>query len=126
MLVVFFVYGLAFFCLGLVVMLVARRPSALALSRHLPWLAFFGLTHALVEWIDMFLLAGVPAGWEAIPDDVTELAVTAVVRAWHARQAGQSDIVGTDEYGKPVVSRYLSWRDRDTLLAYTRESPVAA
>lgn len=64
------------------------------------------------------------AGWDAIPDDVTELAVTAVVRAWHARQAGQSDIIGTDEYGKPVVSRYLSWRDRDTLLFYTRESPV--
>lgn len=64
------------------------------------------------------------AGWAAIPDDVAELAVTAVVRAWHSRQSGQADIVGTDEYGKPIVSRYLSLRDRDTLLAYTRESPI--
>jgi signal transduction histidine kinase len=61
--IVFFVYGLAFFCLGLVVLLESRRASALALSRHLPWLAFFGLTHAVVEWTDMFLLAGLPAGW---------------------------------------------------------------
>lgn len=63
MLLVFFIYGLAFFCLGLVVLLEARRPSALALSRHLPWLAWFGLLHALVEWIDMFLLTGPPDTW---------------------------------------------------------------
>lgn len=62
MLVVYFVYGLSFFCLGLVVLLESRRPSALALSRHLPWLAWFGLLHALVEWSDMLLLAGLPAG----------------------------------------------------------------
>ena len=64
------------------------------------------------------------AGWAAIPDDITELAVTAVVRAWQARQSGQQDIIGTDEYGKPLVSRYLSGRDRETLHDYTRDSPV--
>ncbi|MCC7360706.1 MAG: GAF domain-containing sensor histidine kinase [Anaerolineales bacterium] len=64
MLVIFFLYGLAFFCLGLVVLLEARRPSALALSRHLPSLAWFGLLHALVEWCDMLRLAGLPADAE--------------------------------------------------------------
>jgi signal transduction histidine kinase len=59
----YFIYGLAFFSLGLVVLLEARRASALALSRHLPWLAWFGLLHALVEWIDMFVLSGPPAVW---------------------------------------------------------------
>ncbi len=55
---VYFVYGLAFFSLGLAVALEARRPSALALSRHLTWLAAFGLTHSLVEWADMFIATG--------------------------------------------------------------------
>lgn len=59
------------------------------------------------------------AGWAAIPDDIAEVAVTIAIRAWEARRAGQSDIVGTDEFGRPIVSRYVSGRDRDTLRAYT-------
>lgn len=61
MLVAFFLTGLAYFCLGLVVFIESRRSSALALSRHLPWLAWFGLLQAAVEWGDMFLLAALPA-----------------------------------------------------------------
>ncbi|HET7089542.1 MAG TPA: hypothetical protein VFL17_12915, partial [Anaerolineae bacterium] len=53
---VFFVYGLAFFCLGLAVALESRRTSDLPLGRQLPWLAAFGFAHSLVEWADMFLL----------------------------------------------------------------------
>lgn len=54
-------------------------------------------------------------GWSAIPDEVTDIALTTTVRAWHARQAGQADIIGTDEYGRPLVSRYVAGRDRQTL-----------
>lgn len=57
-------------------------------------------------------------GWPAIPDEITDLALTMVVRAWHARQSGQTDIVGNDETGAPVVSRYISGRDRETLKRY--------
>ena len=57
-------------------------------------------------------------GWAAIPDELKAVAETAVVRAWHARQAGQQDIIGTDETGQPVVSRYVAPRDRDTLDSY--------
>ena len=63
-------------------------------------------------------------GWPAIPDDITDLACTMVVRAWHARQSGQTDIVGNDETGAPIVSRYISARDRDTLKAYRVAPPV--
>jgi hypothetical protein len=63
-------------------------------------------------------------GWPAIPDDITGLALTMAVRAWHARQSGQMDIVGNDETGAPVVSRYLSAADRDTLRRYRVASPV--
>jgi hypothetical protein len=57
-------------------------------------------------------------GWPAIPDEITDVALTMVVRAWHARQSGQTDIVGNDETGAPIVSRYISGRDRDTLKRY--------
>jgi ABC-type dipeptide/oligopeptide/nickel transport system permease subunit len=58
-------------------------------------------------------------GYAAIPDDIAEVAVTIAVRAWHARENGQQDIVGTDEFGRSVVSRVVSVRDRDTLRRYS-------
>jgi hypothetical protein len=59
-------------------------------------------------------------GWASIPDEITDLALTMAVRAWHARQNGQADIVGSDETGAPVVSRFVSARDRGTLAGYRR------
>lgn len=56
MIATYFFYGLAFFAMGLTVALESRRSSEIALSRHLHWLAAFGLVHSAVEWIDMFLL----------------------------------------------------------------------
>lgn len=58
-------------------------------------------------------------GFAAKPDEVIELAETAVVRAWHGRQAGQADIIGSDENGEPIVSRFVSAKDRETLDHYT-------
>lgn len=63
-------------------------------------------------------------GWPAIPDELTDVALTTVVRAWNARQAGQADIVGTDEYGKPLVSRYVSGRDRETISRFKFKSGI--
>ncbi|MDR7522255.1 MAG: GAF domain-containing protein [Armatimonadota bacterium] len=62
---VFFVYGLAFFAMGLAIALEARRASALVLSRPLRYLAVFGLLHAAVEWIDMWMIG--PAVGAASP-----------------------------------------------------------
>lgn len=47
-------------------------------------------------------------GWAAIPDDVIDVALTTAVRAWHARQSGQADIIGNDDTGAPLVSRYVA------------------
>lgn len=62
-------------------------------------------------------------GWAAIPDDITEVALTAAARAWHSVQAGQSDIVGTDDMGRPLVSRFFSSRDMGTLRLYSVDIP---
>lgn len=63
------------------------------------------------------------AGWAAIPDDITEVALVAATRAWHAVQAGQADMIGTDEMGRPLVSRFFSARDLETLDRYGASLP---
>jgi signal transduction histidine kinase len=50
---IYFSYGLAFFSMGLVVMLEGGRASDERLRRGLRPLAAFGLVHALHEWIEM-------------------------------------------------------------------------
>jgi len=53
--VIFFIYGLAFFTLGLSVVLQSRKYSQLEIARYLPWLAVFGMTHGLTEWGYLFI-----------------------------------------------------------------------
>lgn len=51
---IFFVYGLAFFLMGAVIVVESRRTSALPLARSLWLLGTFGLLNGIVGWIDMF------------------------------------------------------------------------
>jgi signal transduction histidine kinase len=51
----YFVYGQAFFVLGLAVALQSRRHSQLGLARHLWLLATFGILHGLYEWGTVFI-----------------------------------------------------------------------
>jgi signal transduction histidine kinase len=53
--IVQFVYGLAFFILGLAIALQSRHSSQLDLARSLTWLSAFGFIHAFVEWGDLFI-----------------------------------------------------------------------
>jgi signal transduction histidine kinase len=52
---VFFIYGLAFFSMGLAMMLESTRSSFLAQTGALRLLALFGLIHGSHEWLEMFL-----------------------------------------------------------------------
>ncbi len=52
--VIYFVYGLAFFTMGLIVALEGGRASDARLRHALRPLAAFGLLHGLHEWMDMF------------------------------------------------------------------------
>ena len=51
---ILFIYGLAFFTLGLATALQSRHSSRLDLARSLSWLAAFGLTHGFYVWGELF------------------------------------------------------------------------
>jgi signal transduction histidine kinase len=70
---VYFVYGLAFFTMGVLVMLEGGRASDQRLRHALRPLAAFGIVHGLHEWLEMFALIGALPGlplthdaWEAM------------------------------------------------------------
>ncbi len=52
---IFFIYGLMFFVLGLAIALQSRQASHLELARSLNWLAAFGFLHGFHEWGDFFI-----------------------------------------------------------------------
>ncbi len=54
MVFVFFVYGLAFFSMGLAVWLEAGRASGFRMTRSLRFLAGFGILHGVHEWMEVF------------------------------------------------------------------------
>ncbi|MFH0790573.1 MAG: ATP-binding protein [Candidatus Omnitrophota bacterium] len=49
-----FICGLAFFTMGIAILVYPRRESSFKLSGIIRWLAVFGLGHALNEWSEMF------------------------------------------------------------------------
>lgn len=65
------------------------------------------------------------AGWAAIPDDITDVALVIAQRAWNARQVGYQDVAGVDEMGRPSVARFVSGRDKEILRSYRLEMVLA-
>lgn len=57
---IYFIYGLAFFSMGLLVAMEGGRATDMRLRRALPPLAGFGLVHAAHEWMEMYVLMGHP------------------------------------------------------------------
>jgi len=53
--ILYFIYGLSFFVLGLVTALQSRQYTRLDLARTLKWLAAFGFIHGIHEWGDVFI-----------------------------------------------------------------------
>lgn len=65
--IIFFSYGLAFFSMGLAVMLEVGRGSDQRLRRALRPLAAFGFLHGFHEWTEMFELLGLLPGQSIAP-----------------------------------------------------------
>lgn len=66
--IIYFLYGLAFFCMGLIVWLERGRGSDRRLRHALRPLAAFGIIHGIHEWLEMFDIMGMLPGQEA--DDI--------------------------------------------------------
>lgn len=64
--IIYFFYGLAFFCMGLLVWIESGRASTFRLAQAMGPLAGFGLVHGLHEWFEMFQQLGA-AGAANIP-----------------------------------------------------------
>jgi len=62
--IIFFIYGLAFFTMGVALTLERARAPRLAERRVLRPLAIFGLLHGMHEWIEILLLQGL---WLGVP-----------------------------------------------------------
>ncbi len=60
MIFIWFIYGLAFFTLGLVIVIYPKKPSMFKLASHIWLIAGFGLLHGMNEWLDMFIAIGEP------------------------------------------------------------------
>jgi PAS domain S-box-containing protein len=57
---IYFIYGLAYFILGVSIYLYPKKNSMLKLAKHLWLIGAFGILHGLNEWIDMFILIQAP------------------------------------------------------------------
>ncbi len=55
--IIFFIYGLAFFCLGLATYLESERSPLLAEAQVLRPLSVFGFLHGIHEWIELILIS---------------------------------------------------------------------
>ena len=71
---IYFFYGLAFFCMGLIVLIEGGRGGDRRLRKALRPLAVFGLIHGMHEWLEMF------AGLEIIPVWLVESALWESIR----------------------------------------------
>ncbi len=69
MILVWFIYGLAFFVLGLMILIYPKKDSKFDLARHIWLIAVFGIVHGVNEWLDMFQAIGGP-----LPLSVVEFA----------------------------------------------------
>jgi signal transduction histidine kinase len=64
---IYFFYGLAFFAMGLAMLLETGRSPALAEGRSLRFLAAFGVLHGTHEWLEFYLLQAQSEGIQATP-----------------------------------------------------------
>ncbi len=55
MIFVWFIYGLAFFALGLVIIIYPKKGSVFKLANYIWLIAGFGILHGINEWLDMFI-----------------------------------------------------------------------
>ncbi len=56
MIIIYFIYGLSFFIIGLSIIIYPKKSSAFKLTKDLWLIAFFGILHGINEWMEMFII----------------------------------------------------------------------
>ena len=96
--IVYFFYGLAFFSMGLIIVIEGGRGSDLRLRRALRPLAAFGLIHAANEWLEMFMALGLLPGQDMHQEAWTSLNLALLAFSFLSLSAfGTSLLSATDE-----------------------------
>ncbi len=121
--VIFFFYGLAFYSLGLALLVESGRASELGFARSMRLLAGFGLLHGVHEWIDMFE-RGVELYYQsAFPSWLLWLRLSILVTSFLALLAFGENLLLRERQGNTfswritlgvivwyVISNVIAWR----------------
>ncbi|MBE2240732.1 MAG: sensor histidine kinase [Caldilineaceae bacterium] len=106
MVLIFFVYGLAFFSMGLAITLEANRGSDTRLRHGLRALAIFGILHGIHEWVDMFELLDMLPGHDMDPS------------AWHTARIAMLEFsfLFLAAFGATLLPRVKNFRRASILV----------
>jgi len=99
---IFFFYGLAFFSMGLLVMLEGGRASDPGLRKALRPLAAFGLLHAAHEWVEMYEIIAVSFGAE-IPQWLAAVRLTILSFSFISLAAFGSFLIARSESSQKYI-----------------------
>ncbi len=94
---VYSVYGLAFFSMGLALLLEGRRGSDLRLRQALRPLAAFAFLHAFHEWIEAYDRLGLLPGQEALPQIWDAILLGMLAFSFLSLAAFGSQLLAADE-----------------------------
>jgi signal transduction histidine kinase len=113
--VVFFFYGLAFFVMGVALLLASRRQSSFRFVQAIRPLAAFGILHGLHEWYEMYqkyaaLTGGyIPALWEEMVRLGTLAASFVALILFGVALLNHHDEGGRGQRYLPVAGMLLLW-----------------
>jgi signal transduction histidine kinase len=99
---IFFFYGLAFFSMGLLVMLEGGRASDPGLRKALRPLAAFGLLHATHEWVEMYEIIAVSFGAE-LPQWLSAIRLTVLSFSFISLAAFGSFLIARSEASQKYI-----------------------
>lgn len=93
---------------------IARKPWTGMDISHIP----ISNTNYLPSSIPGYMTVGVTAhwGWPVVPDLIKDMTCKLAARAWRAREAGWSEVLGTTETGIVHMSRFFDPMDEALLL----------
>ncbi len=99
---IFFLYGLPFFSMGLAIVLEIGRASDQRMRHALRPLATFGFLHGAHEWLEMFELLGVLSPDRPFPDAMLALRIAVLAWSFLSLSAFGVSLLAPDERARRI------------------------